>query len=211
VTEDLVTDPAPSKMSKRRRRLVSVAITLTAVGVFALVTKDYLLHARFQTVVEGKVYRSYQPSLDEQRAWTARYAIRTIISLRGDYPGLPMEQAAAKAAGVAFYSFSFDSLSQPSRDQLLRLIEVLDSAQRPILIHCQYGVDRTGVVSALAAMAVGGQSFKDARANLPRIRTTLSSHYIADVLDRYDQYCQAHSLDRDDWGTFKKWAAEVFD
>jgi protein tyrosine/serine phosphatase len=199
----------PRKASKRKRLLVGLAIGLVVAGSATWIVKDYVLHARFEAVVEGKVYRSYQPSPQELRDWAAKYGIRTVINLRGSYPELPAEEAATREANVSLQTFRFSASHQPSQEDLLRLIEVLETAPRPILIHCRQGVDRSGMVSALAAMAIGGQRLQQAKSQLPMIKTKLGSTYISDLIVDFERYSKAHDANADDWASFKKWAAQV--
>jgi protein tyrosine/serine phosphatase len=199
----------PRKASKRKRLAIGLAVALVVAGASAYAIKNYAFHARFETVVEGKVYRSYQPSPQELRDWVARYGIRTVINLRGQSPDLPQEQAATREAKVSLHTFRFSASRQPGQEDLVRLIGVLETAERPILIHCRQGVDRTGTVAALAAMAIGGQSLAQAKAQLPLVKTSKGANDISDLIGDFESYCKAQGASDESWAAFRKWATEV--
>lgn len=104
--------------------------------------------ARFDRVSDG-VYRSSQPSERHLRELVGRYRIRTIIKLNaGAEPELP---------GVKVLRHPINPLSEPSPRQLQGILDDIDRdrAQGPVLIHCTYGEDRTGLVVALYKMRHG--------------------------------------------------------
>ena len=49
--------------------------------------------------------------------------------------------------------------------QLRTLIEVLDTGHYPLLIHCEWGAERTGLVSAFAELLRPGATLADAGPN----------------------------------------------
>ena len=50
-----------------------------------------------------------------------------------------------------------------SRSQARTLVQVLDECSKPILIHCQWGAERTGLVSAFVEMLRPEGSLKRAK------------------------------------------------
>jgi hypothetical protein len=50
----------------------------------------------------------------------------------------------------------------PHRKDLIRLLDAFKNSPRPILLHCQAGVDRTGEASAIYEMLYMGKSKKEA-------------------------------------------------
>lgn len=48
-------------------------------------------------------------------------------------------------------------------DQALGLVDLLDTAERPILIHCQFGAERTGLVSSLVKLMSPDGSVAEAK------------------------------------------------
>ena len=80
-----------------------------------------------------------------------------------------------------------------------------------MLIHCQAGADRTGVVSVLAAMAVGGQDYDSARNQLSwkTFHIDNDSEKIGGLLDKYERWCASRRLPHGGWEQFKDWRDDV--
>ncbi len=123
----------------------------------------------FHAIEEGRAYRSPQLS-GEALAWVVdRYGIRTVVNLRGANPDQKWyrdEAAVCRDKGVALVDLAFNSQQLPAPELLAQLIETLAQAERPILIHCQGGADRTGAAAALYRMTVLKQSREQAMAEL---------------------------------------------
>jgi len=173
-----------------------------------------VLTTNFHTVVDGQVYRSAQPSPDQLKQWAAKYALRTIINLRGQSskPFYGPERDVAQAAGVEMIDIRFSSIRLPAVPELKRLITALETAERPILLHCFAGADRTGVASVLAAMAVGGKDYRQARKQLSfrTLHFDDDDDHIAGLFAEYESWCRSHSLATAGWRRFKQWALQDY-
>ena len=115
------------------------------------------------TIIEGQAYRSNQPDPARIASLQKLYGIRTIINLRGPEPGSKWyddEIATAKALGINHADFEMSSRRELSLAQTRQLITLMQNAQKPVLIHCKSGSDRTGLAAALyiAAVAKGSES-----------------------------------------------------
>lgn len=119
----------------------------------------------FHTIAEGEAYRSAQPSGDELIEAVERYGIRTVINLRGENPDKDwyvQEVEAIEKAGITLIDHSMSSKRLPDPEMLRAITESLQSAEYPILIHCQSGSDRSGAVTAIYRMLVLGHDRKEA-------------------------------------------------
>ncbi|WP_298357035.1 dual specificity protein phosphatase family protein [Rhodoblastus sp.] len=112
-------------------------------------------------VVEpGALYRSAQldgPGLD---AIINKYAIRTVINLRGPNKGQSWyddEIAESRKDGVSHIDIRMSARSKPAASTIKELLAALRSAPKPILIHCKDGADRTGLAAALYEFLIAGQ------------------------------------------------------
>lgn len=114
----------------------------------------------FHTLDEGKAYRSPQLSGEALNWVIDRYGIKTVVNLRGHNPDKEWyqeEAAVCRDRNVALVDLSLSSQSLPEPRLLRSIVETLETAERPMLIHCQSGSDRSGMVSALYRIEVLGQ------------------------------------------------------
>ena len=115
------------------------------------------LTGNFHTVIPGTLYRSAQPSAADISGYHQAYGIKTVVNLRGEHPGEDWYEAEVAEAGrlgidhVDFYMSASLELSQAQAEELLSIFE---RAQRPLLIHCKAGADRSGLAAALYLAAV---------------------------------------------------------
>ncbi len=91
--------------------------------------------------------------------------IRTVLNLRGAFPGTPWyeaEVATVRDAGAEIISMPMSANSQPDAALLASLLYELRTAPRPILIHCNAGADRTGLAVALFELLEEGKPPREA-------------------------------------------------
>ncbi len=103
--------------------------------------------------------RSLRPKAS--RAGTDGYGIKTIVNLRGAHPKSDWyrnERGAAQALGIRLIDYRMSSERDLSARDVEELLSILSKAEAPILIHCQNGADRSGLVSALYVAGVAGGS-----------------------------------------------------
>jgi protein tyrosine/serine phosphatase len=103
----------------------------------------------FAKVSEG-LYRSGRPTEKGLLQAQQTYQIKTIIDLEDSMPDVESERPLVEAKGMAFYSFPVSPFEPPVDsviDAVLKMLE--DPSYRPILLHCHYGEDRTGLVIGL--------------------------------------------------------------
>lgn len=144
---------------------IGLGLILALVGETARVLAGDNLH----TVVPGRVYRCAQLRGPALERLVARLGIRTVINLRGEAAPQTWYMEEARAThhlGICQEDFSFSSGRLPSAVELRRLVEVLDHAEYPLLIHCQRGADRTGMASAVARLLCAGVDFSEGRKEL---------------------------------------------
>jgi protein tyrosine/serine phosphatase len=131
-------------------------------GGFAVALGCYLgalqLTGNFHEVLPGELYRSAQPTANDIAAYSREHGIKTIVNLRGRNKGAwySQEVAAAKQAGIEHIDFKMSASHQLTLDQTHQLIALLRDAPKPILIHCQAGADRTGLVSVIYLQQIAG-------------------------------------------------------
>jgi protein tyrosine phosphatase (PTP) superfamily phosphohydrolase (DUF442 family) len=169
----------------------------------------------FGTVQPGRIYRSGQmPAAALARTLRDR-GIKTVLNLRGPNPQLPWyaaEREATLRAGATQIDIPMSSCVWMSRTQLRTIIKALEEAERPVLIHCAWGSERTGLVSAFAELLRPGATLHDARAQFSLAYLFLrvnDGKIMAEHLDRYEDWLKAKGLTHSP-ASFKRWVDEGF-
>jgi hypothetical protein len=99
-----------------------------------------------------------------------------------------------------------------SRAQLRTLIRTLDTTERPLLIHCWRGSERTGLVTAFARLLEPGSTLEQARAefSLRYLYARVGGGKImAEHLDQYEEWLRRQSLAHAP-EHLRRWAEEGF-
>jgi tyrosine-protein phosphatase SIW14 len=125
--------------------------------------------------VDADVYRSEQPTRKGFKEIRDK-GIKTVINLRYGYS----EAALVEGLDLVLIEIGMTAWEFTDND-ILRALKAIESAPKPVLIHCQHGSDRTGVVvamyrivflnwpkeEALAEMKRGGFGFHWIYLNIP--------------------------------------------
>ena len=121
---------------------------------------DMNINHNFETITEGKVYKSGVIPPDELESYVKKYKIKSIVDLR--FPGtgddinnpenvaeLEAEKNAVdKLNGVNYFNDGSDQV--PTNDNLNLFYKIMDNpANYPVLIHCYHGVGRAELYSAV--------------------------------------------------------------
>ena len=125
-----------------------------------------LAFPRLRRISEA-AWRSAQPNPRHLAAF-ARRGGRTVISLRNgrNFGSLPLEIEACHRLGLAFHVVPLRARRLPSRDTLLGFAALVRQVERPVLLHCKSGSDRTGFAAALWLMLAEGRPVEEARRQL---------------------------------------------
>lgn len=143
--------PAINRSHSRWRSLISLGFGVLALCVVAEFVYIFAL-GNLREVVPGRLYRAGQPSAKRIQQYIAKHGIKTILNLKGccDPLGWYQDEAAsAQTEGISLEEFSFSAGRLPAPATLKRLVEALEQAEEPILVHCHQGIDRTGMAVAL--------------------------------------------------------------
>ncbi|HNS49437.1 MAG TPA: tyrosine-protein phosphatase [bacterium] len=153
-----------------RRFLRPAAFLLTAIilslsGAFLQIRST----GNFQTVIQGCLYRSGQLSAGQLETRIRQCGLKSVVNLRGrnETSGWwRQETELCRRLGVAHLDFTLSSRKPAGPEQLDRLAELLRSAPKPALVHCQGGADRTGLAAAVYVYEVEGLDYERARRQL---------------------------------------------
>ncbi len=147
---------------------------------------------RNQWEIAQGVYRSNNPN-------PARFAeleplgLRTIVDLRNDSDRSPSQLVAweCKERGITYLNRPFSQREAPSRDQLVALIEEMPNWEKPLLIHCKSGADRTGLVAAIWQLTQEKRPLDEARKQLSAAYLHIREGHTGVLDEVLDQYAEA--------------------
>ena len=175
-------------------------ILLITLGILLIlsVTLTYLYFHNFHTLIPNAVYRSNQLSKLEFAHAIEQYHVKSIINLRRDYPAAwyTDEIDISQAKNVQHYDVGMAAYALPDPKLLSQLVQTLEEAPRPVLIHCQGGSDRSGLASAIL-LILGGET------SLPVINHQISyyPYFVIHsdsvgklVLERYETWLKENHL-----------------
>ncbi len=112
------------------------------------------------------LYRGAQPS-KEGVAWLKEQGIRTVINLRHYHGNRTGEGRWVEEQGMRYEHLPLASSDAPSATSITRFLALLaDPKLRPIYVHCQHGVDRTGTMMAVYRMEVEHWTNQEALAEM---------------------------------------------
>jgi protein tyrosine/serine phosphatase len=159
------------KKSTKRIGLVVLVLVIVFVGKYVY---DMNINHNFETITEGKVYKSGVIPPNEIESYVKKHKIKSIVDLR--FPGtadlvnnpeIPQEliaekEAIAKIKGVNYFNNGSDQVPKP--ENLKTFFKIMDNpANYPVLIHCYHGVGRAEMYSALYRIEYENWSNEQAR------------------------------------------------
>ena len=109
-------------------------------------------------VAQDRYYRSAQLDAKGFEQAIKAYNIRSIINLRGENAGKPWydeELMTTRNLGVVHYDFRMSARTELSVSDIERVRNLLREAPKPVLIHCNGGSDRSGLISAIVRLGEG--------------------------------------------------------
>ncbi|MDL2409180.1 tyrosine-protein phosphatase [Rhizobium calliandrae] len=143
-----------------------LALPVLGLGTYLAVVN---LGDNFHPVIPGELYRSAQLTPKQLETYVHNNGIRTIVNLRGENKNqtwYDQEIDAARRLGVEHIDFKMSASQILTADRADQLVSILRSAPKPILIHCQAGADRTGLVAVIYSQQIGGIDQKTAERQL---------------------------------------------
>ena len=136
------------------------------------------------------LFRSPQPSDEQLQRRVEKHGIKTVLSLRGGRSGR-LSQRVAEGLGIDFELVGLSARRMPHPDKLLELWRIADEAERPLLVHCRAGVDRTGLAMAVFVLHDTGD-LDEARGQLALVPyghvAAFGTEAMDQVLDAYEPF-----------------------
>lgn len=132
---------------------------------FAWVDHDILRRKfhNFHLIGEG-AYRSNHPSYERFRDYAAM-GIKTVLNLRGVSPDPfhAFEVEWCAEFGLTLVNIQMYAKDAPSKEALNELLDAFETMERPFLVHCKSGADRTGLAAAIFKLVYEGATIDEAK------------------------------------------------
>lgn len=114
----------------------------------------------FHVVSPGLIYRSAQLDAAGLTQVVQEHGIKSILNLRGadGSAWYNAETNRSQQLGVQHYDFALEAGRELKNEEMDQILAMIDSAPKPMLIHCKSGADRTGLVGALYLYSLEGKS-----------------------------------------------------
>lgn len=160
-----------------------------------------VLPNRYQ--LSDDAWRSNQPDPVHFPA-LEKIGIKTVINLRGadKYSYYLFEVEACQDFGMKLIDHPLLARVLGTAEEYLELLDIMQTAEKPFLIHCKSGADRTGIASALYLLDQCGASLDEARAqlSLKYAHQRWSKAGILDALiEDYATHCETDPISIRDW------------
>lgn len=162
---------------------------------------DGLRH--FHVVTPGVLLRCGQPHVRDLARIQCEHGLRTIVCARGGtrHPlrgrWFRRQQRWCEQAGVRLVHLPFSDAASPPADVFERFLAIVrDEAARPVLVHCEQGFHRTGVLCAAHRVAVEGWSLETALAEMERLGYEIGRAKRRPLLDALRAWATRQPLSR---------------
>ena len=133
------------------------------------------------TKVSDGLWRGGQPSA-ESFAKLKTMGVRTVVSLRT----FDVDQRLLEGLGFKYLHISFKAGHPETEDVVAFLKTVEDPANRPVFVHCKWGTDRSGMMTAVYRIVVEGWSKEEALDEMRTMGFNEAWDSISDYVERLD-------------------------
>lgn len=152
----------------------------------------------FHVVEPGVLLRCGQPRTTDLDEIRARYGLRTVICARGGtrHPlrgrWFHKETRWCREHGVELVHMPFSDAATPPAEVFDRFLSIVrDPARRPVLVHCEQGFHRTGVLCATYRVVLAGWTRAQALAEMAALGFELDRDKRRPLVDALDTYLAA--------------------
>jgi protein tyrosine/serine phosphatase len=114
------------------------------------------------------VWRANQPSPRRLGIYQRKLGLKSVVNLRGgSQQGFYLFEAEiCQKLGLTLHDVHFSARKAPKKKALLAMFDLFETLQKPVLIHCKSGADRTGLIAALYLLDVEHRSIDEAKQQL---------------------------------------------
>lgn len=150
-------------------KIAAAGVSVPALLAAGCYLKWRVFDGKLATITPGAIFQSAAFAPDALVETCEAYGIRTVIDLRDSRPALVAESAAAATAAGILHLHT-PTRSHPFWDDADAFLKALETAERPVLVHCQHGEGRSVLMCALHRIVNEGwtnQGAFDGTARLP--------------------------------------------
>ena len=156
------------------------------------------IYPNFHTVIPGKIYRSGQLNTWQFEHYIDKYHIKSVLNLRGkssDQVWYRNEIRAIKQTNIRHYDLGLSAHGLTSVDNMKRLTDIIQTAPKPLLIHCWRGADRTGLGSVVSLIIFTEQPLSEIKKQLSWLYGVFTGDSIGVIeLSYYQRWLQENHL-----------------
>lgn len=100
--------------------------------------------------IAPKIYRGAQPKWKDSFKYLADLGVKRVICLRFEDDTPAGEAVLVIQNGIDFFNVGFSPLlsSAPISEKVEKVLKIVDELPGKVFIHCQFGCERTGLISA---------------------------------------------------------------
>lgn len=152
------------------------------------------------------VYRSNHPGPARLGTYAAQ-GIKTVLNLRNDAhkSTTQFEIEACEELGLTYVNFPMAPRRAPYASELAGLVDLFGTLEKPILMHCKSGADRTGIAGVIWRLTQEGEPIAQAKKELS-IRYLHRRNSETGVLDIVIDMFEESGMD-----DFRAWAENHYD
>ena len=202
------------RVCRFQRRIVLAILALIMVPPLSYLAWDQYTY-NFDAIRSGELYRSGQMPAKAMTETIREHGIKTVLNLRGenlDQQWYRAERTTVLSEAATLVDVPMSSSEWISRAQLRAVIDVLETYERPILMHCQWGAERTGLVATFAELLRPGATLNDARAQLSLRYLYIRAgdgKIMAEHIDTYESWLREQNQKHSP-GQFRRWVSEGY-
>jgi protein tyrosine/serine phosphatase len=154
------------------------------------------------------VFRANQPSPARLRTYARDLGLKSVLNLRGKVKqGFYLfEEETCRELGLTLIDVTLSARNAPPREALLAILDHFKTIEKPFLMHCKSGADRTGLVAALYLLEVEKRPLAEARKELS-LRYLHLKYTATGILDYILDVYEAEAAGR----SFRDWLEQDYD
>lgn len=181
----------------RFRYVLWLAPSLLVLSLVAVLVTNKITN-NIHTVLPQKLYRSAQLDLTSMHELIQQQKIKSVVNLRGAHPAESWYQEEINLVSkenLQHYNIELPAHGLPTRAELKFLVVVLETAPKPVLVHCRQGADRTGLAAAIGVILSGNTDPKAATRQVSWRYNVLSPQSVGlEVFNNYFAWLTAKKL-----------------